>query len=181
MPFGKLRRKNSIYSEKTSSLPEDKQGIWIDVFPIDYIDDNKILQLFTFIKIFYYKTIYSFKCNYSYNSKGIKKLIFSIISIISILYSKDNAKKRYFNAIKKCNKKTTNTMINHGGVYLLREITDKKFYFDTIKHKFEGHDFYIPKDYDQYLTKIYGDYMKLPPEEKRKSHHLVYKIKFPNK
>ena len=37
---------------------------------------------------------------------------------------------------------------------------------------FEGKNFVIPKGYDEWLTKFYGDYMKLPPEEDRKYCHI---------
>lgn len=46
---------------------------------------------------------------------------------------------------------------------------------ETIDHIFEGKLFPIPKSYDYMLKKYYGDYMKLPPEEKRHPHH-GYKI-----
>jgi lipopolysaccharide cholinephosphotransferase len=36
---------------------------------------------------------------------------------------------------------------------------------------FEGYTFYGPADTDQYLRKIYGDYMTPPPEEERKGTH----------
>ena len=47
-------------------------------------------------------------------------------------------------------------------------------------HKFEDKEFYIPKEYDKYLTGVYGNYMELPPEEKRISHHEVEKIVIPS-
>ena len=37
--------------------------------------------------------------------------------------------------------------------------------------EFEGKYYKTMKGYDEYLTKTYGDYMQLPPEEKRVSHH----------
>ncbi len=42
-----------------------------------------------------------------------------------------------------------------------------------IKTKFEDMEFYIPQGWHNCLTRQYGDYMKLPPPEKRKSEHNV--------
>ena len=179
LPFGKLRRKNSIYSELTSPLKKEKQGIWIDIFPIDKIEDNKISAFFTFAKVFYYKTIISFKLNFKFASKGIKKLILNIIKFNSKFYSIERAKKHYNKLIEKSNNKNTNHYINHGGVYLLKEICPKKVFEDLTSHKFEDGNFYITKHYDEYLTNIYGNYMEPPPKEKRVSQHLVEEIKFP--
>lgn len=38
-------------------------------------------------------------------------------------------------------------------------------------HRFENKEFRIPEDYDSVLKIIFGDYMTLPPEEKRTSLH----------
>lgn len=40
--------------------------------------------------------------------------------------------------------------------------------------KFEDTELYMPVDYDAILTKMYGNYMQLPPEEKRKVHGFIY-------
>lgn len=42
-----------------------------------------------------------------------------------------------------------------------------------IRTKFEDMDALIPASYDSYLTRQYGDYMKMPSEDKRVSHHQV--------
>ena len=39
--------------------------------------------------------------------------------------------------------------------------------------QFEGHEFNVPENYDSYLTGFYGDYMTLPPEDKRQTHYLT--------
>lgn len=38
---------------------------------------------------------------------------------------------------------------------------------------FEGHNFYAPGNVDNYLRRIYGDYMQVPPVEKRISHGII--------
>ena len=52
---------------------------------------------------------------------------------------------------------------------------DKVFDFDMfdnpIDMNFEDYRFLVPKEYDKYLTLNYGNYMQLPPEEKRVPAH----------
>lgn len=49
---------------------------------------------------------------------------------------------------------------------------------DTVKMEFEGNMFCVTKDYDNYLSRLYGEYMMLPPENKRE-HHVLYDLKLP--
>jgi lipopolysaccharide cholinephosphotransferase len=51
------------------------------------------------------------------------------------------------------------------------EALPPEIFKETIEVPFEGINARIPKDYDTYLKCLYGDYMKLPPEEKRIGHH----------
>ena len=48
----------------------------------------------------------------------------------------------------------------------------KKGWFDnTTEVEFEGYRFKAPSDYDAVLKRLYGDYMQLPPENERITHH----------
>ena len=54
---------------------------------------------------------------------------------------------------------------------------DKSLYTDTIQYPFCGIDFSIPRDYKKLLENRYGDYMKLPPLEKRNPTHGILRVK----
>ncbi|MDE7395107.1 MAG: LicD family protein [Clostridiales bacterium] len=58
-----------------------------------------------------------------------------------------------------------------GGSYREKEILPQSTFTEYIDLPFEGKSFKAIAAYDTYLSSIYGDYMKLPPEEKRVSHH----------
>jgi lipopolysaccharide cholinephosphotransferase len=49
--------------------------------------------------------------------------------------------------------------------------TEKENFAETVNVEFEGLSFKAPIGYDQILRSLYGDYMQLPPEEKRMTHH----------
>ena len=49
-------------------------------------------------------------------------------------------------------------------------IFDSSIFKQTIGHKFEDTEIQIPIGYDKYLKQCYGDYMKIPPVEKRVTH-----------
>ena len=55
----------------------------------------------------------------------------------------------------------------------------KQTLLDFIYAPFEKFSFRIPKDYDPLLRSYYGNYMELPPEDKRVDDHnlRVYKTK----
>ena len=71
------------------------------------------------------------------------------------------------------NVKRTKYSVCFSGVYGFREIfkTDDYFYF--IEYEFEHMRFYSTRKYDEYLKSFYGEYMKLPPVEKRNNPHIV--------
>ena len=71
-------------------------------------------------------------------------------------YDQTDSKLYYSVSESKCSDKTTfsEETINH-----------------IEKHSFENIEVYIPSEYDKILTRIFGDYMQLPPENKRVTRH----------
>ena len=46
-------------------------------------------------------------------------------------------------------------------------------YFPTKKGIFENLEVNLPGNYDGYLKKLYGNYMEIPPIEKREKHYIL--------
>lgn len=59
------------------------------------------------------------------------------------------------------------------GRYGMREYMGRDTFRKYIDVEFEGHIFRAIADYDEYLTLHYGNYMLLPPIEKRKPQHQI--------
>lgn len=104
-------------------------------------------------------------------------MIYSILSKISV--------ERAHRHLKKYISKSNNTSDNNVRVLtfpLYRKQKEEKywgenklFYLDRNLYEFEGCKLFGPKDYDDYLRKCYGDYMVLPPKDKRsKSSYYSY-------
>lgn len=55
---------------------------------------------------------------------------------------------------------------------------DRSFIEELAEYTFEGETFRGPKNFDQYLTSLYGDYMVLPPEGERENRHQIIEIDF---
>ena len=54
----------------------------------------------------------------------------------------------------------------------LKGIFPKEWFSEMVDAEFEGDVFKIPKEYDKVLSRCYGKYMDLPPENKRIAHHF---------
>ncbi len=56
------------------------------------------------------------------------------------------------------------------------ETFEKELFTDYVEMPFADFTIRVPAMYDEYLKRIYGDYMQLPPEEKRHPTHGCYYI-----
>ena len=48
---------------------------------------------------------------------------------------------------------------------------NKSIFIDKIEVVFENRKFFAPIGWDEFLSRQYGDYMQLPPEEERHPYH----------
>ena len=62
---------------------------------------------------------------------------------------------------------------NHNSIWRTRERMPVDWYGDGEILMFEEMPVRVPKEYDKWLTQVYGNYRILPPPEKRVTHHYT--------
>lgn len=145
-------------------------GIWIDIFPIDGAAPNKVAQWIhnmrfkVLRKLLYYR--------YRDPWKHGKTLGGYIILLVHNLFTKEYLHRRLQNLIKQYDFNKSEVLMPHNDG--MKTFT-KTVLGERTEYDFEGRKYWGVKDYDAYLTKIYGDYMTPPPIEEQVVHHnLVF-------
>lgn len=157
-----------------------KIGIWTDVFPLDGLPSNKIARKLHVYHVYYRKALYKFtQIDYVTTNKkrpaSERFLIkFAMITHIGKLLDADKMLHKLDMTLQKYDYDKCKYAWNFSGCYGKREIVPKIELGGKRTGIFEGMQVSIPKASEAYLTDIYGDYMKLPPVEQRKSHAVRF-------
>lgn len=165
--YGKLRRKNTLFLREYQEHMPYKQGIFIDVFPLDSVSDN-----------YFMRSIQNFECF------CVRKMLWARVGIIA---EKNFWKRQIYRLLDKIPENKIREYY-HGMIYRSGKKQTKMvrillfptpnsvygyyrcWYEDSADIVFEGKVFCGIKDYDNYLSFKFGNYMELPPVEKRKTH-----------
>lgn len=178
--FGKIRRKNTIYSEKYSAHLNMSQGVWIDLFPYDVLPDEENDQKKLYEKIEFWKNLYIVRCGYKFPENGgsSRKVLYRIAKIVSIFFSKSYLINKIDGLRRRFDEGNGCDVIPYGGAHSFEQERLKRATIeDYVPIEFEGRTCNILADYDTYLTDFYGDYMKLPPESERGGFHNMLEFR----
>ena len=94
-------------------------------------------------------------------------------------FAKLNTWARWTDAVYSMCKNDSSKMVSvpTDGAHFFGELTERENLCERVSVNYEGRSVYVPRSYDPYLHRIYGDYMKLPPENKRlRSQYLEYDL-----
>lgn len=165
--YGKLRRKDTIFLREYQEHMPYMQGVFIDIFPLDGVPDNYLLR-----------SIKNFECF------CVRKILWSRIGKVASkgtvmrgwFWVLDKIPERfifryYQKMVKQASRKNTKMVRiltfptpNRSYGYF------RKWYCHSAEFLFEGVLLRGIRDYDEYLTFKFGEYMEIPPLEQRKTH-----------
>ena len=149
-------------------------GVWVDIYVLDNVpDDDRVLRSFqrklNFLQSCYAHSLYRPTIN------SLK----SFVSFILLCWTKIIGP-RFFSKIivsmaKRYNNQSTRRIAPSSFTASSREeaVLDREIIGNGVLAEFEGEGYLVPEKTDAYLRHFYGNYMQLPPEEKRISNHTA--------
>lgn len=146
-------------------------GLYVDIFPIDAMPSDKDLQNKYIWKFNFYRNIYNIRSIRLSSQRSFLKNIFLMISRLVTFFIPLSYLPYKIDKISKSYKYAEHNLVSIAATADQRLILDKELFSDGIKLKFEDMNANVPRAYTEILSKNYGDYLKLPPIEKRVSHH----------
>lgn len=180
--FTKVMKKGTICKEIVAPDDDSLNGVFVDIFPIDNVPNNKLLRFFkghycnalefissqVFYKEFENEEILQLlrkTGKFSYIVRRIVGKLFSYKSSSDWFAKLDKAEQYKDDKSNYCS-------IVPGRKHYFGEIFDRNIIFPERYVEFDGISAPVFGDVESYLKNLYGDYMKIPPVEKREKHML---------
>ncbi len=173
--YAKIRNSNTTFIEESNRNLHINSGVFLDIFVLDHFPKGTIRRKYIMFKdkvyltaigrIFYRKSI----------SRGLKLRQKITKLLFASPYDALNKREKFIRSFKE-----SGLLHNFCSNYQEKEIVPAQWYGEGVLVDFEGIKVNAPTQYDLLLKHIYGDYMKLPPEEKRVSHHTTDVIDLDN-
>lgn len=160
--FSKVRDRYSIIDSEEDNLSAYKEkGIFIDIFP----EERSYKWMKSIVDFFYGRAFRRLK-----RGRPFQSVDYFIEYTISLFLFPIGILLKYI-ARGICKIAKPNNILHSYGIGNTT-IHDIKYILPTSSIVFEGKEFSAPKDADKYLKKQYGDYMKIPPKDKRAIHFM---------
>ena len=161
-----------VVDQRTKMIEKETEGyeigVYIDIFPVDYVTENLKKREFIFrMKKLLYKIR---RCKISHSNPLRSQLAYRCYRSLPLTVGMLDW------MIRKLiiHHQPTDTLchMTEAGPATAKgcfPATDMKKMMDM---RFEDHVYKVMIGYDDYLCRTYGDYMKLPPEDQRTTHHF---------
>ncbi|MDO4756962.1 MAG: LicD family protein, partial [Parabacteroides sp.] len=177
--FARLANNTIHIMNHSANIPR-KEAIAVDIIPLDGFPNPGIKRFFHKLRITFWWDLNNMAqfdelVDQKRKRSGPAKILLAIASKLSWLFKHVNTKK----CLENINKALaaydydsgSNYVLNYLATWGFHEIIPREYIGEGSEVDFEGEKFMAPADPDAMLTMIYGDYMKLPPENERNWHN----------
>lgn len=149
------------------------KGVFVDIMPISGVPEDGDKQKKFFAKLFQNINLNTWqkvppRCSASLKSQIFKTIVHCVLSVFPNDYFYDRAMNQMRAYPLEESNKTGYTWHTYGGRTL---VFDSVWFRKAVELPFETTGISCPEGYHEMLKYQFGDYMKLPPEDKRVSCH----------
>ena len=168
--YGKIYDQLTVVKVKDANFSQ--YGLFIDIFPLDNLSNNKKKALKFVNQCHRLTTIYRL-ASFSKivkSGNGLK----NCAKNITCQFVKITGHRFWINKLNKKAVKFKDIRTRYISNVLSPNyihVYEKEWFKETVRIPFETIEVNAPAGYKKLLQTMYGDYMKLPPAEKRVSHH----------
>ena len=154
----------------------------IDIFPVDGTPNNPLLRKIYFFRVLYHRALMSLCYKDSIDRKRKRsrkeKLLLWVMEKIPVekLTTPYKQKCAIDKLLRSQSVEKSHYIGNIMGAYRTREIVPKEFYGEGKLYQFEDTQLRGMAMAHEYLKYTYGDYMRLPPEDQRKTHFKILEL-----
>lgn len=174
-PFAKACHRNTLVTEKDTRDSDVKLGVYVDIFPVDGAGNHPRGAK---LRVMCFQFLHGLKITSnwtSYHRSKLRKWYYEPARYLCYLLSRIMGRKRIDRAIEKFLRRKDYERSGYAGRLVgdfgSREVMPRAVFAEQIRVTFEGKEFWAIAGYDEFLTRLYGTYMQLPPVHKQVSHH----------
>ncbi|WP_137597814.1 LicD family protein [Paucilactobacillus kaifaensis] len=157
--------------QEINNINNAKKGIFIDIFPFDAISPTSSERTAQMTKFKFYDSSIILRLGYHLIDNPLRKMIRPLSTkqyneVRQLKHKRDDIMQQFSDT-------HTTEFKNLASQYKYdREIMTATELTTITTHPFEHLNVCIPQYYDQILTRMYGDYMQLPPKNERVQKHF---------
>lgn len=178
----RVSNKNTKVVEKRIGNDSKYTNASIDIFPLDGTPNNRIKRKLYYLKIMALRALMSLSYKDSIDQERkrgmLERLFISIMVKIPTekLFNPTKIKNWIDREMRKHSVEKSDIIGCLMGAYRTREMVPKRVYGKGAFYDFEDIKLKGPEHAHEFLKMIYGDYMKLPSTEDRKTHFKIIEI-----
>lgn len=158
---------NTTWIEERNVNNDGPQGVMMDVIPLDGCPDSSIRRIFQLYNALKFAVFNNQRLPENKN----KKIYYATKLLLGVFRTKGVRDSIWISAEKRMTRygfySNENITELIGELYGMLEKHPLDDFSTTVDVYFEGHKMPLMKGYDAYLRSVFGDYMQLPPLEKR--------------
>lgn len=171
-PFIKLLNKK--IAVRQVNIKTNSDFLWIDIFPYDYAPKDKSVRERTFKKC--HRTRLMLESSQIVKDRKMKKdkktIIKLVLSPVFKMVGSEKLAHKLSCRAQKFRETDRDYVCAFVWGYGSHECILTKDFLNTLSVPFEDSEICIMSCYEEFLTKVFGNYMELPPVEKRASHSI---------